>query len=324
MESDNGLINALVLDGAGGGQVLDAAGLGGWEPEQGPLWLHLDRKHPETVRWLEEDSGLDDVVTSALQVPDARPRCTPYANGMIVVFRGVNLNPGAEPDDMISLRMWVDADRVISLRTPKLMAAQDMRDKLAAGTGARTTGELVRGFAASLTERISPVVFNLEERIDDLEELVLESKGGSLRLDLAGVRRQAIALSRYLSPQREAFTRLADLPPSILTATDQTWLRESTNRTARYLEDLAALRERAALVQEEVLSRQSDRMNRTMYVLSLVAAIFLPLGLLTGLLGINVGGMPGVESPAAFWSVCVLLVVLAVVEYYVLRWWKML
>ena len=73
MESDGCLINALLLDGVGGGQDLDAAGVGAWRPEQGPIWLHLDRKHPDTSRWLEEDSGLDDVVITALQVPDARP-----------------------------------------------------------------------------------------------------------------------------------------------------------------------------------------------------------------------------------------------------------
>ena len=60
-------------------------------------------------------------------------------------------------------------------------------------------------------------------------------------------------------------------------------------------------------------------MNRTMYILSIVAGIFLPLGLLTGLLGINVGGMPGTESKIAFTVVCVFLVVVAGVEYWIFR-----
>ena len=55
----------------------------------------------------------------------------------------------------------------------------------------------------------------------------------------------------------------------------------------------------------------TERMNQTMYIISVFTAIFLPLGLLTGLLGINVGGMPGVESPAAFWIVCGLLLVIS-------------
>ena len=52
-------------------------------------------------------------------------------------------------------------------------------------------------------------------------------------------------------------------------------------------------------------------MNKTMYILSIVAGIFLPLGLLTGLLGINVGGIPGTENPWAFAIFCVLLLIIA-------------
>ena len=68
----------------------------------------------------------------------------------------------------------------------------------------------------------------------------------------------------------------------------------------RHLEDLDAIRERAAVTQEELQSRLAEQQNIRMYVLSIVAAIFLPLGFLTGLLGINVGGIPGSDNPSAF------------------------
>ena len=63
----------------------------------------------------------------------------------------------------------------------------------------------------------------------------------------------------------------------------------------------------------------AERMNRNMYVLTIVAAIFLPLGLLTGLLGINVGGIPGSDNPLAFLIVCALIVGVGVLEYALLR-----
>ena len=76
--------------------------------------------------------------------------------------------------------------------------------------------------------------------------------------------------------------------------------------------DRDSARDRAAVSQDELNSRLSEQMNHTMYVLSIVAAVFLPLGLFTGLLGINVGGIPGTEDPWAFLIVCVLLVVIAI------------
>ena len=73
-------------------------------------------------------------------------------------------------------------------------------------------------------------------------------------------------------------------------------IREIAERTSRFVEDIDAAKDRAAITQEELNSRLSEQMNKAMYVLSIVAAIFLPLGLLTGLLGINVGGIPGAEN----------------------------
>ena len=68
----------------------------------------------------------------------------------------------------------------------------------------------------------------------------------------------------------------------------------------RFIEDLDSARDRAAVTQEELQTRLSDQMNKTMYLLTVVATLLLPASLLTGLLGINVGGVPGVESNWAF------------------------
>jgi zinc transporter len=99
---------------------------------------------------------------------------------------------------------------------------------------------------------------------------------------------------------------------------DRVRLREVTDRVTRHVEDLDSIRNRAAVTHEELASRLAQQTNRTMYMLSIVAAIFLPLGLLTGLLGINVGGMPGTDTPWAFWIVCAFLGVITVVEVIIL------
>ena len=106
---------------------------------------------------------------------------------------------------------------------------------------------------------------------------------------------------------------------SWLEAHDKAYLREIGDRTTRFVEDLDAARERAGVVQDELNSRISDQMNRTMYLLTVVAAVLLPPSLLTGLLGVNVGGMPGVDNPMSFAVVVVLIIAIAIVEVAVLR-----
>ena len=80
---------------------------------------------------------------------------------------------------------------------------------------------------------------------------------------------------------------------------------------ARFVEELDSARDRVAITQEELNNRLSEQMNKAMYVLSIVAAIFLPIELLTGLLGINVGGIPGSENKWAFLIVTFFLILIA-------------
>jgi len=308
-------IAALALDGAGGAL---AAGLD--EEPDGVLWLHLDRMADDVQRWLAEESGLHPVIREALLVEETRPRIARFGNGLIVILRGVNLNPGADPEDMVSIRIWIEPGRVISTRRFRLMAVEDVRGALAEGRGPRTAGELVVALADRLTERMAPVIWALDETVDEIEEALLDgSAGRELRGRLVGVRRQAIALRRYLAPQREALNRLAVEPTELFGDLDRVRLREEADRVTRYVEDLDAGRERAMVVQDELATRLSEAINRNMYLLSVVAAVFLPLGLLTGLLGINVGGIPGSEVSWAFAAVCALVVLLALVELILLR-----
>lgn len=104
-----------------------------------------------------------------------------------------------------------------------------------------------------------------------------------------------------------------------LQESDRSRLREIADRTSRYVEDLDSARDRAAVTQEELNSRLSEGTNQKMYVVALVAAIFLPLGLLTGLLGINVGGIPGAENRISFALVCALLLVLGAIQLWILH-----
>jgi zinc transporter len=295
-------------------KTTDWGGVDAWRPEDGLIWVHMDRKAPGSRQWLTESSGLPPLVVDALLQEETRPRFTPAGEGCVVILRGVNLNPGAQPEAMVSMRMWVDAQRLISLRGPRVLAIQDLRDTIDAGQGPRTTGQLLVDVAERMISRMGPVITDLEEALDEVEEQLLGKAGRELRTRLITLRREGIILRRYIAPQRDVLARLAAERIAWLDDTDRARLREVTDRVTRYVEDLEAIRDRAAVAQEELANRLSDQMNRTMYMLSLVATVFLPLGFITGLLGINVGGIPGEGNPSAFYIVSAGLAALAVVQ----------
>jgi zinc transporter len=238
---------------------------------------------------------------------------------LLVILRGVNLNPGADPEDMVSVRMWIDAHRVITLRAQRLLAVQDVCESLEAGRGPHAPGEFLPMVAGRLIDRMGPVIEGLDDQIDAVEDQLLQEQNAAMRSSLSGLRRQAIALRRYLAPQRDVLARLSVEQLPWLGERDRARMREVTDRVTRYIEDLDAARERAAVTQEELANRLSEQMNSTMYLLSIVAALFLPLGFLTGLLGINVAGIPGTENQLAFAMVCALVAVIVALELWFFR-----
>lgn len=311
MDANNGLICAWVLDGTGGGRQVGWDEANAFRPADGRwLWLHFDYASPRVQDWLHEESGLPELTVEALKQTETRPRVVPAEDGLMVFLRAVNLNPGAEPDDMVSARLWLDTHRVISLRHRRLVSMDDLRAALAAGNGPTTPGDFLARFVDGLLDRLDGVVEVMYENIDALETPDTLTGIPQQRAHLAELRRQAIALRRFLAPQREALNRLAAENAPLLSEQNRLQLREHFDRLTRIVEDLDAARERAAVAQESLASLMAEQTNQRMFLLSIVAAIFLPLSFATGLLGINVGGIPGTENPLAFAIVVVLLLVM--------------
>lgn len=319
VESGNGLVAAYALNGEGEGTELDWRGVNSWRPQKGFLWVHIDLMHPDAQRWLREEAGVNDVVSEALLAEETRPRSSNMENGILVMLRGVNTNPGSDPEDMVAIRLWVEEHRVISSRRRRLLSVEDLRRSIEAHNAPNTPGELLVVLTDRLVARMSGVIDEIDEETDRLENDVVESGNLQLRHELSGLRSQIIALRRYLSPQREALAQLSLERVRWLSDTDRVRMREISDRVIRYVEDLDSVRDRAAVIQEELASRLAEQMNRRMYVLSMVAALFLPLGFLTGLLGINVGGIPGSENPYAFEWVTGLLVILVSLQVWIFK-----
>ncbi|MDX1513687.1 MAG: zinc transporter ZntB [Gammaproteobacteria bacterium] len=316
---DGGLVCAYLRAPDGRWRQVGWDEIRGFEPEKGFLWVHLDRTGPAARDYVTGSGGIDPIVQEALLTEENRPRAVSVGDGLLLIQRGVNLNPGADPEDMVSLRIWAEAHRVVTTRHRKVIAINDLRERLAAGHDPGGAADLVVELVLGLVERMSGVIEALDEEEDALEARVVEEQRREIRTDLAHVRRQAISLRRYLAPQRDALSRLQTENVPWLDARPKARLREITDRVIRYVEDLDAIRERAAVIQDELMNRLSDRMNRNMYLLTIVATVMLPLGFITGLLGVNVGGIPGTDTSWAFTVVCIALAVLVVIELWVLR-----
>ena len=99
-------------------------------------WAHFDANHVDTAAWLgSEISYLDDIVIEALLAEETRPRFVPVNDGVLLILRGVNLNANADPEDTVSIQIFIDLQRVVSVQKRPLRAAADIQTKLEKGSG---------------------------------------------------------------------------------------------------------------------------------------------------------------------------------------------
>lgn len=317
--NSEGLICAFHVGPKGKARPLAWEDIHSAEKRSGWTWIHINRRARNASHWLRTTAGLEPHIARALLSDESRPRCDVTAVGMLLILRGVNLNPDALPEDMVSIRLWIEPHRVISSRGLPILAINDIREAYLRSEGPESIGDLLVVLANGLVQRMSGVIDELDAQIDSFEAASNEILASEARTQLLQLRRRAILLRRYILPQRETLGQLAAARTTLFSDFQRPPLREAADHISRLVEDLDGLRERAAVVQDEISTHLAEQMNSAMYRLSIVATIFLPLSLFTGLLGINVGGIPGADWPGAFWVVCALMLVMMGVTLWLIR-----
>ncbi len=184
-------------------------------------------------------------------------------------------------------------------------------------------GDLAAAYAREISRALDPQVAALGDALDGRESELEEGNLYRLRTAIAQVRSEAIAYRRFVAPNRDALGELAGIEVGWLEADDKLHIREAADRFARMAEELEAVRERAALLHEQLTDLRAEQLDQRSLLISIVAFIFLPLTFITGLLGMNVEGIPYAEEPWAFWGVVVFCaaVAAAVLGWFVtVRW----
>ncbi|MBG6245289.1 zinc transporter ZntB [Candidatus Symbiopectobacterium sp. 'North America'] len=292
---DSEAVHACQLDGKGGIKPISAEGM---VDSANPCWLHLDYSLPGSARWLNETLLLPDGIRNLLAGESARPRVTRLGEGTLINLRSINLNADSRPDQLVAVRVFITDTLIISTRRRKIAAINDVLTDLQEGNGPTDSGSWLVFVAEALTYQTS-------EFIDDLLEQKIPARG-----TLALIRKQLIVLRRYMTPQRDVFSRLSGERLAWMGDDDRRRMQEIAERLGRGLDDLDASVARTTVLADEITSQMTEALNRRTYSMSVLAMIFLSTAFLTGLFGVNLGGIPGGGSSMGFINFCVMLLVL--------------
>jgi len=323
-EEDGPMLFGRVLDGKGGGRAISWREAMAWSPAQPGevIWIHLCRDRPVVREWLKNCLGLPEPTVELLTSDDTRPRAFREGETLVATLRGINFNPGAQPEDMVSMQLWCDATRLATLRRERLQSPRATLAEIDRGIGPADAGALITALVEQMIARMSSSVVDMNEHIDELEDSDPDEDVDRKLDKIATIRRNCLALKRHMSPQHEALEHIARDAPGWFEEHDRREIAETIDRLRRYLDDLDISKESAVVLQDDLRARAIASTDRTSYLLTIVAAIFLPLGFVTGLLGINVGGMPGTNDPHAFWIVVGLCSAILVMQLMLFWRWK--
>ena len=285
-------------------------------------WIHLNSSNDEAQAFLSGAAGLPDYIVESLIAAETRPRCDQIGDGAFLNLRGRSSDTMPMSDPLASVRVWAEAGRVISVTRRPLTAVKAVCDLVSAGK-VHDPGDLIAELAVAITEELDPEVADLGDVLDDCEAMLDPAMVFELRRTVTRVRSQAIGYRRFLTPQRAAIEKLATLPVSWLRDDDRLHLAAAADRAARMAEELEAIRERAALTHEALTDLRAEQIDARALIISIVAMIFLPLTFLTGLLGMNVRGIPYAEKSWAFDGVVAVCLILAaaITLFFVARRW---
>lgn len=312
-------VQAYLLDKIGGAIELNYEELDNVNIVNKILWLHFDYSSPEAKDWIANKSAIDSIAIDALLTEETRPRTTILGDSLLIALRGVNLNPNSKPEDMVSIRLYVSPNLIISTRKRNLLSISEIADSLKKGVGPKSSSEFLIDLTYRVTQRMENVINQIEDRTDLLEENLIDNIDTKFRNEILAIRRETIILRRYLFPQKEALNKLYNDKISWINEYEKIEIRETNDQVIRYIEELDTIRDKVSLIQEELSNTLSDQVNKKMYILSIISAIFLPLTFLTGLLGINIGGIPGAQDEDAFYIFSGILLIIVTIQFYIFK-----
>ncbi|MEO7274998.1 MAG: CorA family divalent cation transporter, partial [Vicinamibacterales bacterium] len=201
---------------------------------------------------------------------------------------------------------------LVTARTTPLRSVDRLRAAVKTGGRFRSTAELVAHLLRDQADVLVQIVREATIQVDATEDKLFTGRSLSSRPMLGSQRRVLVRLQRLLAPEPAALFRLLTRPPAWVRPADVDDLRQSAEELAAAVADSAALVERVRLLQEELIALINEETNRTLFVLTVVTVLALPLTIVPGLLGMNVGGLPLAQHDRGFLIVVAILAVITV------------
>ena len=308
-----GMVWAFEFPEGGAGEMVDPLGNGtaSYRQRDGRFsWFHLSLTSSAAETWMRGTLGLPEAFFGAIHDSSASTRIEQDGDSLVAVIHDVVFDFQFDPEAVSTAFVCVRPDLLVTARLRPLRSVDRLRERVRAGAKFDSPAHLLASLFVDQAEALADISRQATLKVDRIEDTIPRGRLARNREELGSLRRVLTRIQRLLAPEPSAFFRLLNRPPSWMDSSVVQELRQSAEEFSAAVADCAALAERIRLLQEEVAARMNENLNRTLFILTVVTVLALPVNMAAGLFGMNVGGIPFAESRHGFLVVCTVLVLL--------------
>ncbi|HYQ02614.1 MAG TPA: CorA family divalent cation transporter [Polyangiaceae bacterium] len=292
----------LSPNGALGLEALDLA-----PSVEQPLWFHFNVLDNRARRYLEKIPDLEEEGRDLLLGSEARIQARMLDDGFAVNLGDLHHDFTLDPEAFGTIRVYVTKRVIVTCRRQRVRSVDRVRREVDSTRDDRSPLDVFALLLDEIVEGFVTLATDIGERVENLQDRILAGHASEQSADLAQIRHVVARFRRHVLANR---TMLQPLLRRI-TATADEAQREQFHAVLERLEataqDMDLIMERSRLLQEEIASRLGEATNRNLYLLSVVTTALLPITLITGVFGMNVGGLPFLESKHGFfWTMFIM------------------
>jgi zinc transporter len=325
MENNPGLVCGYRVDRSGEMSELGWADIdSAIAMDDALIWLHFDQINTDARNWITHCPHIPDGAKSVLLGTDSHMRIESVGAGLCGVVGDLHHEFAQTYDRLDVLRLYLDNRCLISARQQSLASIEKLRKAIGEGLKVDRPIAIIIHFLHHVTDTLGDLILGLADSVDSIEESILDGKGSQSGDELSRIRRVAARLRRHMVPQQHALLGLLSRLPPWIAEAEAVGLRNAIERLAALGHDLELIQERARLLQEQASARLMEATNRNLYILSIVTTIFLPITLITGVFGMNLGGLPAQQDPIGFWYGIGIMIVTVGATLFLLRRYRIL
>ena len=264
---------------------------------KGLLWIDIAEPDESDQKVLLDEFQFHPLVVDGVINPDVRSaRVEDFGEYIFVNARSVDYTAESEVVQTTDMGMFIGQNFVVTIHNSDMPSVEAVKQlvEIDGRPMMKSPGFFAHALFDALIQAILPTLDRMVDRADAIEEQVLTDPDQSALIALMSLKRSCLSLNRALAPQREVLNRLGRREFDVIGHGVDLYFRDLADDLVRVQASNDVIRERADTSLATYLSVVGNRQNEIMKVLSIVATVFLPLGLIAGLFGMNFDNMPGI------------------------------